>query len=167
MTKNEDPLRQCFFPIPYVLSPDIPEKIRPVAQDGFEYWNKVVGWELFFNMGIAAFPREAVLESGLLLVTPIEGPGLNPFTSLQWDEKLGGCIDSVEVVVPVSWFDYNEQALKTMFRHEVGHALGLAHNPFEGTLMFPRIKLYVTSPAPARSETINEVRKLYPPPEKN
>lgn len=139
--------KQCDVPVFYMISERISPKHRKIIKDEFNYWNSIAKKygrkheklfvyggksELLVDNGgpiplygiISVFPYNRKEPSAALAVTVYE-------------DREDGCINSADIAIFSDVLEsQNETTIRTVVRHEIGHALGFTHSPVPWHLMY-------------------------------
>jgi len=117
-------------PIAFALSAAIPDRYRQAARDGVLYWNKVLGRPLLQvidapNDVMAPSPRYNVIQW-------LTDGDLASTSHIQSDPLTGEILHAHIFILSESMthgnLDEQNDHLRYIVAHEVGHALGLRHN---------------------------------------
>jgi hypothetical protein len=155
-TTNNRSLHQCVFPIYYGINYDVSPDIWTDIHDAFEYWNWEADKKLFKFIGFLDVNIDNPISYGQG-IGPIDTDGGNPINfgqgiSIVYERcenrgatlariDLGlfvrdGCMSSSNIALYPRALGTSHTDLISVIRHEIGHLLGLAHNPEQNALMY-------------------------------
>lgn len=121
-------------PMAFALSSEIPARYRKAVRDGVRYWNKAFGLPL---LQVTDAPKGVEAPDPRYNVIQWETHGVFASTSHIQGDPLTGEILHAQIFIPSSVVDEGSLAdqndhLRYIVAHEVGHALGLRHNFAKG-----------------------------------
>jgi Met-zincin len=121
-------------PIVFALSSEIPAQYREAMRDGVLYWNKAFGFPL---LQVTDAPEGVTAPNPRYNVIQWEAHGAYASTSHIQGDPLTGEILHAHVFIRSGTVDEGDLAaqnnrLRYIVSHEVGHALGLRHNFAKG-----------------------------------
>lgn len=151
LTHNGKPLTwaRSSFLLPVVLSPLAESQYGEEIYSGLDGYNRLVGTRLFLHPASDyvemwrsmqdPIARKTFLDIVYIDTTPIAalGPDSHGATHLNFDRRTG-YIRSAYVVLPErpAVCNLSDALIRTIVNHELGHALGLAHDVSPHSLMY-------------------------------
>lgn len=154
-------LRQCAFPITYKIANNVQALYYKPIQDGIEYWNYVLGQQIFVFGGFFTAGFESTDEFLPVYLTYFPLNGICGVTSFKVDDAETACMSKTRIdlvahslVTCVMW-----GKLESVVRHEAAHALGLEHTEEPGFLMSPSLDHTQEHPMEATSWEILKLRE--------
>lgn len=125
------------LPLFVVLSPVV-GAWQPVFEEGVEYWNDTLGRTAFVLGAPRNIPApELRAGNGPVVVLPGNG-----FTTRWWAAPTTGQI--LFALIEVDDFEGPPETALALVRHELGHVLGLGHDPPGNSLMAEHIQAGTT-----------------------
>lgn len=126
-------------PIVWEFQCSFPEDFKQEARAGFTYWNRLAGYELFYE----DVCTDSTSEFGSIVVMysdrSLEGSSPDSYTLAQTSFILMGAVRTVTFFR--EWTDPdNIGDMVTVSRHEVGHVLGFDHGDDPSCLMYPSVE---------------------------
>jgi len=127
-------------PIMWQFSCTFPGKFRASAKEGFDYWESIIGYDLFvedkecWDGTDLPKPLRVVVNYSL---TEARMNKDHPVLAWAYGGTEGGYIVRGEIRFIAAWFGRKDHQRKTLSRHEVGHILGMSHVLVTKCLMFP------------------------------
>lgn len=129
------PRIQCPASIPRIMhcNENLGDEVCDLFEASALHMNHELHFEFFV---IGSRTKDYNMSSGTLLVTyPQEGPTKvdlfqksQPAMSTHFRfEENSGCMREIAVLMMLPTGEFNAQSLDTLFRHELGHVLGLGH----------------------------------------
>lgn len=116
-------------PIVFALSPQIPARHRQAVRDGILYWNRAFGVPLLRAIDAPAGVKAPDAQYNVVDWKTGGGPSTS---HIQTDPRTGQILHAHIFVVPDAAHrhavDLQNDHLRYIAAHEVGHALGLRHN---------------------------------------
>jgi len=150
----------CSVPKIVVISDNYPDKWKEPIISALSYWNVVMEKRVFFYGG--RFPSDDEIPMGVIVVRMSDTVNNN---CAQAENSIGrkGCILGASILVRETCM--NKLSLEqqdTVFRHELGHVLGLSHSDWSDELMWPGlIKRGWQHPKNASEHSIEAVNTAY------
>lgn len=158
------------LPLLLVVDPAA-EHWAPDIYAAAKWWNKKLGFTAFLYLGVKRPSLDMLTDGSIIIVTnfPWPDPSDPEFgrlagrseTGLLSHRETGRTLRSIVFMTQnKEVFDDRFIAVR-MVRHELGHVLGLAHDPFEDSLMFP---ITNETPYDVTDSDLEILRDLYCPP---
>ncbi len=131
-------MRQCSPPVLVGISSNVVEKDRKYIIAAFEFWNKEIGKQVFFDMGIIDMAPDAPGASAFVLVGWANNYTASGFTlakHVPWTYT-NGCFAHSYVAITMPFDEIPIESMKyTAMMHEMGHVLGLRDLDEPGHIM--------------------------------
>jgi predicted Zn-dependent protease len=164
------PLIQCSLPQMVIVASDIPIEHHISIQSAIDYWNTTLGSRVLIFAGTAEeFTSKTEEHYPLIFIS-------------QWPDKRSEEPDDRGIEIPytneqdtclignrISYFlkrIFGAAQLETIIRHELGHALGLAHNPNKETLMYHEIEDNINETLDIEQREVCALKNIYNLPKK-
>lgn len=152
----------CSFPKEYIND----------VRDGFTYWNGLTDVDVFVEMdGCIKDPKKTYPQHRVITVSwsndaspsDKEDCGFHALGTAYrtLDDGYSDVLRSAKIVYWKSWFKQTPQARMTIARHEVGHAIGFHHIPYDSCIMYRFAALKVIYPREACPMEWREFQRLY------
>ncbi len=156
---------QCSMPLFVVFDPEMDPHRADLYWQGFEYWNDILGFEMFINGGFD--DSHNIYESEIILVRDAyESEEFPPYVCALTVYKtvVGTGCATYQQVISTGFCDKGDVFTLSVARHEVGHVLGLAHNEeLPGDLMEPTLGVQKTVRRASPGD-VKILREIYPAP---
>lgn len=134
-------------PIIWSFDCSFPEKLQDEVRHGFDYWDHLVGFDIF---------EEATCDSFL---ADVRVSYINDFSK---NKRWWAAANSVMIRFYMTWGMTKDPYIRTsVSRHEVGHVLGLDHNDEEECLMHPHIDIGYGEFKEACDTELRELAKIF------
>jgi hypothetical protein len=163
LTHNGQPIKHC-MPIIYTVPADTPEELHDIIIDEVEYWNRVMGKKIFYNTDNMGYSMGSTYLYGVYTIGTV--PEL---TGSSWRTKTCGktkydhrnnCFISVRTEIDIKCTE-DPNLLRTIVRHEVGHALGLCDRTDITGIMRSSVSKTEHHPLDVTEDEIEALKKLY------
>lgn len=140
----------CNAPIYYSVDSGV--KHRESVIDAADYWNVVLGKQLFVYDGTS--------HSAPVVISQIESFDNNDCGRAKIYSQTNGCLIFSQIDLKKKCLR-NKRVAETLARHELGHILGLSNNDNPFHLMCEDVLLEKNHPIPASKSEIKALKEIY------
>jgi len=125
MKNANTPIYQCDIPIYYGYSKDMSPRARAAIHKAIRYWNSIYEGKLFVYKNAGDWMPINGKKRGVVLI----GVGKEKLLTLATTRYVprGKCIRANIILSSATEGKANDETLESIFRHELGHTLGLSH----------------------------------------
>ena len=160
-------LRQCFrlknggfIPQLYSTHPELTPDARQATINAFDYFNKILGRRAFIHVGDLDY-RRGDAEAGAFITVSVREINKNgASTNVKYREE---CITKADVEINSPSLNLTQDEIESIVRHEVGHILGMQHNPDLDSLMYRYVdmSLFGKHPKDLMDKEVKALRDYY------
>ena len=135
------PIHQCYLPVLVGISSNVPLEDHKYITEAFQFWNKELGREIFYDMGVINMSPDSEEAAGLMLVGyPNTEETSKNKNILIARHKLtayqeSGCIIRDWIALALSFQNISNEHKSLTIKHELGHTLGLEDIKESGYIM--------------------------------
>jgi hypothetical protein len=152
---NDTYTHQCNLPIFYGVDASVPDELKPVIINAFNYWDSLFEYNLFFYVGDNL--DKEVVDSGAVVIVGISKKESEPVDKMKSITHIGpiynieGCMPNPRIKINNGILIFNDNSIETVVRHEIGHVLGFIDTTDSDDIMHRTIDmlLYIDEPKEA------------------
>ncbi len=141
-----------------------------LAHEAVQYVNIAVQYDVFHWRGRPPKGMEAVLDArNLVFFALVPSKVIDMWATKTTLAETGlvrgtvtGCIETIQIRLDVTGSQLSDASLLSVWRHELGHALGIPHHEEEAGLMFPARALDLEDPVPFSQSELDFLHFAYP-----
>ena len=140
-------IRQCNYSNKYTVYSDLPDHIKIAIKNGFNYFNRVLGYDRFVYAGESTLTYDSIDDNKIITVCPSGNDKKGAIAIFLYGGN-SGCMIKNGIQLRPDIVKLNRAIVESFIRHEIGHVLGMKHSPIYSDLMYFSINITVQSDHP-------------------